>query len=472
VTVATITDLWRMSAMDLAKAIRSRQASSQEVIQAHLRRIEAVNPTINAVTVVLGEQAVEAAKAADRAVAAGGDLPPLHGVPITIKETIDLAGTPTTLGVEALAGAYPDVDAPQVERVRAAGAIPIGRTNCPDFGIRWHTDSELWGATVNPWDRSRTPGGSSGGEAAALATGMTPLGLGNDLGGSLRWPAQCCGVSSLKPTLGRIPHATTIEPMDAPISTQLMLVEGVMARREADLRTAFAVMAGASWRDPWSVPAPLRGPEPAKPVRVAIVVDPAGHGTSDQVQAGVRKAARALDDAGYVVEEVEPPSIDAAARIWLDLLGADFRPVLQTMSFPWGADTDRFVSALFGLSSEPNPLTTIQNLIARQSLLRAWGEFQERYPLIVAPIFTDVPFQVGADLSTAGVAEIVRGMRMAVAVNALGLPAVALPVGTGDGLPRAVQVIGRRYREDLCLDAAAALEGRLGTITPIDPSRL
>jgi amidase len=380
-----------------------------------------------------------------------------------------LWGTPTTLGVRALAGAYPGLDAPQVERIRAAGAIPIGRTNCPDFGIRWHTDSELWGATVNPWDRSRTPGGSSGGEAAALATGMTALGLGNDLGGSLRWPAQCGGIAALKPTLGRIPRASSIEPVDAPISTQLMLVEGPMARRVADLRTAFEAMAGASWRDPWSVPAPLRGPEPVQPVRVALVVDPAGQGTAEQVQDGVRKAASALDDAGYAVDEVEPPSIAAAAQNWLDILGGDFRPVLQIMAFPWGADTERFVSALFELAPEPDPLTSVQTFVIRQSLLRVWSEFQEKYPLIVAPTFTDIPFEVGKDLTHSGLVEIVRGMRMAVAINALGLPAVALPVGIADGLPQSVQVIGPRYREDLCLDAAAALEDRIGSSTPIDP---
>jgi amidase len=173
---APTTDLWRMSATELAEAIRSRQTSSHEVIESHLRRIEAVNPSINAVTVVLGEQALEVAKTADRTLASGGELPPLHGVPFTVKENIDLVGTPTTVGLKTLAGAYPRTDAPIVERMRAAGAIPIGRTNCPNFTVRWHTESELWGATVNPWDRSRTPGASSGGEAAALATGMTPLG--------------------------------------------------------------------------------------------------------------------------------------------------------------------------------------------------------------------------------------------------------------------------------------------------------
>jgi amidase len=469
VTTATATELWCLSATDLAQAIRSKQTSSQEVIEAHLRRIEAVNPAVNAVTVVLGEQALEAARAADRVVAAGGELPLLHGVPFTVKGNIDLVGTPTTMGVRALAGAYPTLDAPTVERMRAAGAIPIGRTNCPNFTLRWHTDSELWGATINPWDRSRTPGASSGGEAAALATGMCPLGLGNDGLGSLRWPAQCCGISVLKPTLGRIPTATS-PPFDFPIGVQLTAVEGPMARRVADLQAALEVLAGATWRDPWSVPAPLRGPQPARPIRVALVVDPAGQGTANQVQDGVRKAARALEDAGYAVEEVEPPSIGLAAKTLLGMLNTpDNRALWQRFSAAMPADTQRFLSAFYEAAGDPDPVTTVQSFMLRQSLLRAWGQFQQGHPLIVAPIYTDVPFEAGTDLDEGRVAETIHGMRMAMAVNALGLPAVALPVGLGDGLPQAVQVIGPRYREDLCLDAAAAMEDRVGTITPIDP---
>jgi amidase len=468
--VTTATELWRMSAGELAEAIRSKQASTQEVIEAHLRRIEAVNPAINAVTVVLGEQAVEAAKAADRAVAGGGYLPPFHGVPFTVKENIDLAGTPTTMGLKALAGAYPARDAPVVERLKAAGAIPVGHTNCPNITVRWHTDSELWGATVNPWDRSRTPGASSGGEAAALATGMTPLGLGNDGLGSLRWPAQCCGITVLKPTLGRIPHASSIEPMDAAIGIQLTSVEGPLARRVADLRTAFDILCGPTWRDPWSVSAPLRGPEPTKPIRVALVFDPAGQGTAKQVQEGVRKAARALEHAGYAVEEVEPPSIDVAATTLLGMLNTpEIRALWQMMSPLMPADTERFLAAFYEAAGEPDSVTTVRSFMVRTSLLRAWGEFQETHPLIVAPIYTDVPFVVGTDLVDGRVAETIRGMRMALAVNALGLPAVALPVGVEDGLPQSVQVIGPRYREDLCLDAAAAIEDRLGIFTPIDP---
>ena len=466
----TITQLWRMSATELAAAIKSRHVSSQEVIEAHLRRIEAVNPSVNAITVILGEQALEAAKAADRAVVAGDDLPPFLGVPFTIKGNIDLAGTPTTQGLKALSGAYPSRDAPVVERLKAAGAIPIGRTNLPTFAVRWHTDSELWGATVNPWDRSRTPGASSGGEAVALATGMSPLGLGNDMLGSLRWPAQCCGICVLKPTLGRIPDATTAGPEDAPIGVQLTAVQGPMARRVADLRTAFEMLAGPSWRDPWSVPAPLRGPEPARTVRVALVVDPAGHGTAKQVREGVCKAARVLEDAGYAIDEVEPPSIDAAVKTLLDMLNTpDMRAGWQMMSHMMPADTRRFLSAFYEVAGDADPVRTMQSFVMRHALLRAWGEFQETHPLIVAPIYTDVPFEAGTDLDDGRVAETIRGMRMAMAASALGLPAVALPVGIGDGLPQSVQVIGPRYREDLCLDAAAAIEDRVGIITPIDP---
>ncbi|HEX6129048.1 MAG TPA: amidase [Candidatus Limnocylindria bacterium] len=466
----TTTDLWRMSALMLAEAIRSRQASSREVIEAHLRRIEALNPAINAVTVVLGEQAIEAAMAADRALAHGGDLPLFHGVPFTAKENIDVVGTATTLGLKAMAEAYPTHDAPVVERLKTAGAIPIGRTNLATIGVRWHCESELHGATVNPWDRSRTPGASSGGEAAAIATGMSPLGLGNDGLGSLRWPAQCCGVAALKPTLGRIPDASSTGPGDVAIGVQLTTVQGPMARRVADLRSALAALAGPTWRDPWSVAAPLRGAEPGRPIRIALVVDPANGGVAAQVRDGVRKAAQGLEDAGYVVDEIEPPSIDAAAAVLLDMLNApDIRAMWEVSSQMLPAETRRFLDAFYEVAGAPDPLNTGNAFVTRQSLLRAWGEFQETHPLIVAPIYTDIPFKVGTDLAEGRVAETIRGMRMAMAVNALGLPAVALPVGIGEGLPQAVQVIGPRFREDLCLDAAQALEDRLGIITPIDP---
>ena len=471
-TATTATELWRLGASELAGVIRSGQASSREVIEAHLRRIDTVNPVINAVVLVLAEQALDAARAADLALGDGHDLPPFHGVPFTVKGNIDVGGTPTTQGLKALANAYPMRDAPIVERLKGAGAIPIGRTNLPSGAMRWHCDSELWGATLNPWDRSRTPGASSAGEAAAIATGMSPLGLGNDGLGSLRHPAQCCGISVLKPTLGRVPQASSLEPADVvPIGVQLTGVSGPLARRVADLRAAYETIAGPTWRDPWSVPAPLRGPDLARPIRVALVLDPGGRGTAAQVQNGVHKAGRALEDAGYAVDELEPPGIDAAASA---LVVMDSAPGVRTVweqvlaaSAP--DDLRRFVAAFFEAAAYPDAVAVEQAFMTRQALLRAWGEFQEEHPLIVAPIATDIPRKAGTDLDDGQVAEDIRTMRMAMAVNTLGLPAVALPVGIMGALPQAVQVIGPRYREDLCLDAAQAIEDRLSVLTPIDP---
>ncbi|HET9204580.1 MAG TPA: amidase [Acidimicrobiia bacterium] len=468
---ATMSDLWRMGALELSEEIRKRVVSSREVVEAHLRRIEEVNPAINAITVVLADQALEAAERADRISIASGDrLPLLHGVPFTVKENIDLEGTPTTHGLKALAEAYPSRDAPVVERLKTAGGIPLGHTNCSTITVRWHTESEIWGSTVNPWNRSRTPGASSGGEAAALATGMSPLGVGNDGLGSLRWPAQCCGVTALKPTIGRIPHAGSLEPADSAIGIQLTSVQGPMAREIADLRAAFAALTGPTWRDPWTVPAPLRGPELLEPIRVALVTDPGGQGVSAQVEEGVRTAAATLEAAGYWIEEIAPPSIDEAARILLDMLNTpDLRAMREMMAPLLPAETQEFLTDFYQAAGDPDPVRILQSFVVRQSLLRAWSEFLEAHPLVVAPIATDVPFLVGTDLGEGRVAETIHMMRMAMAINAMGLPAVAVPVGVRDGLPQVVQIIAGRYREDLCLDAAQAVEDRLGVITPIDP---
>jgi amidase len=469
VSTTTGTGLWGAGAGELAAAIRERRASSREVVEAHLGRIEEVNPRVNAVTRVLAEEALRAADEADRRLAAGDEVGPLHGVPLTVKENVDLAGHPTTQGVAALARAVPPVDAPHVAHLRAAGAIPIGRTNLPDFALRWHSDNALYGATRNPWDPTRTAGGSSGGEGVALATGMTPLGVGNDLGGSLRWPAQCSGICSLKPTMGRIPHASSIEPVDGPISIQLMAVQGPMARRVADLRLALDVMSRPSPRDPWYVPAPHFDDDPAGPRRVAVVADPAGLGTSPQVAGGVRRAAEALAAAGYAVEEVEPPDIALAAQTWLDLLGHDLPFMWQLMSPLVSGDANRFMNTLLGMHPEIDAGAYLQTFVVRQAIGRAWAEFQEERPLIVAPVATEPPFIVGADLEEEGIRTISASMRMVVTVNLLGVPAVALPVGVADGLPQVVQVIGPRFREDLCLAAAGAIEDACGVPTPIDP---
>jgi amidase len=471
-TASTANELWRLGATELAHAIRTGWTSSTEVVEAHLRRIDEVNARINAVVAVLADEALEAARTADRAIVRGDPLPPFHGIPFTVKDNIDVAGTPTTQGLRALQDAYPAEDAPVVARMKHAGAIAIGRTNLPSGAIRWHTDSELWGPTVNPWDPTRTPGASSGGEAAAIATGMSPLGLGNDGLGSLRYPAQCCGIAALKPTLGRVPHASSVGQGElATIGMQLTSVDGPLARRIADLRAAFEIIAGPTPRDPWSVPAPLRGPGQTSPVRVALVPDPAGRGVSRAVEEGVRAAGRALEAAGHDVDEVEPPGIEAAAKALLIMLSTPgTRQVWeQAMAPGMPEETRRFMAAFFGAADEPDAVAAEGAFVTRHRLLHAWSVFQRTRPLIVAPIATEPPFRVGTDLGDGRVAETIETLRMTIAINALGLPAVAVPVGVVDGLPQAVQVIGPRFREDLCLDAAEAIESAAGVLTPIDP---
>src|SRR5438445_1136534 len=302
-----MSEIWQLPATELAQRIARRQLSSVEVVDAHLARIEAVNPALNAIVRVLADEARAAAVQADKRLAAGKTVGPLHGVPFTVKENIDMAGLAATWGVPALATAVVPADAPVVECMRAAGAIPIARTNLPDMALRVHTDSSLHGLTRNPWHPGRTAGGSSGGEASALASGMSPIGLGNDIGGSLRNPANACGIASIRPSFGRVPDAGFVPAEDRLLAVQLMNVQGPMARRVADVRLGLRILMGAHPRDPWSLDAPFDGPPLAKPIRVAVLAEPPGGSTHPVVAATVRRAAQALADAGCVVEEVSPP---------------------------------------------------------------------------------------------------------------------------------------------------------------------
>jgi amidase len=464
--------LWELGAGQLAELIRNKQVKSREVVEAHLARIDEVNPAINAVTLVLAEQALTAADQADGLTTSGVDLGSLHGVPITVKENIDVldAGA-TTQGLPAMADDTPTLESPQVSQLKSAGAIVMGRTNLPDFGFRWHTDNELHGQTLNPWDPGRTPGGSSGGEAAALATGMTPLGLGNDYGGSLRWPSQCNGTCALKPTLGRVPAASSLMPQEPPISIQLFAVEGPMARHVSDLRLALEAMSGFDARDPWWVPARLDEDEEGGGRRVAVTVDPGGMGVDPQVRSGVQKAARALQDAGYLVDEVEPPAVAEASDLWANIVLTEvevaFKPLLTPIASKGLLD-------FLNNNSGSVEILDLEGYMAawgtRNAIARQWAQFFERYDLVLGPIFAMRPFEVGFDISGPEAnQELLRTVRLTVICNLLGLPAAAVPVGTEEGLPQAVQLIGPRYHEMRCLAAAEALEGQVGRFTPVQP---
>jgi amidase len=465
---ARMGELWQMDATDLAAVIRRREVSSREVVDAHLDRIDAVNPQVRALTRVLRGEAREAADAADDAQARGDELGPLHGVPVTIKENIDVAGTPTTQGLAVLADAIATSDAPLVSHLRAAGAIVIGRSNMPDLALRWHTDSSVFGATRNPRDPAVTPGGSSGGEAVALATGMTPLGVGNDLGGSLRWPSQCNGTAALKPTTGRIPQATTVEPLDSPLAIQLFNAQGPMARRVRDLRVPFAVMAQPSSRDPFYVPGPAASEDQPAPTRVALVADPAGLGTAPELVDDVRRAADALADAGYAIDEVEPPRIEEALELWQALLVHDVRQLWPFLSAIVGPEAREQFDHILAVRPVMDTAEAAAAWMTRQSIARSWGEFLADHPLVLGPIVTADPFDAAWEAVPENMVALLPAFRFVVPVNLLGLPSVAVPLERG-ARASAVQVVGRWFHEDECLRAGEVVEASHPVATPIEP---
>src|SRR4051812_10266512 len=249
-------ELWRWDACALADAIRTRSISAGEAVAASLDRMAAVNPRINAVTVDLADSARAEADRADAAVARGDALGSLHGVPVTIKENVDQKGCATTNGVVAYRDLIAGEDSPVVANWKRAGAIIIGRTNTPAFSFRLDTVNDLRGRTFNPWSRVHTPGGSSGGASASVAAGITPLAHGNDIAGSVRYPAYACGLVGLRPSFGRVPAFNPSGAAERSMSSQLMSVQGPLARSVRDVRLGLAAMAQRDARDPWWTPAP------------------------------------------------------------------------------------------------------------------------------------------------------------------------------------------------------------------------
>ncbi|MEN3263341.1 amidase [Pseudonocardia sp.] len=467
--VTPVPEILTFGAAETARRLRACEFSSHELITALLERIEDVNPRVNAIRVVLAEQALSAAREADRRLAVGRPVGPLDGVPITVKENVDVAGSATTQGVAALAHAIAPADAPSVANLRRAGAIPLARTNMPDFALRWHTDSGIAGATLNPWDADLTPGGSSGGDAVGLATGMSLLGVGTDLGGSLRWPSQCAGTAALRPTLGRIPQAQSIEPTANPIGLQLLDVHGPMARRIEDLRLALGVMSAPDPRDPWHCPV---GPAyaPARPRRVHVITEMDDVHIEPAVLAAVEHAAGVLEAAGYEIHDEAPPGLDEASAAWAGMMAGDARRAWPTLEQLASAGGRRFMESMFALVPPHGPDAYAELFTIRQRLGRSWGEYQRATPLILAPIFAGRAFAAGSDLDgSAATRHIVDSLRATLVVNLLGLPSVAVPTGLVDGLPQAVQLIGPRFGEELCLQAAETIEAAHGKILPINP---
>jgi amidase len=462
-------DLWRLPAADVAAAVRSKKVSAKQAAFAALTRLDAVNPKINAVVEHRPEDVLAQAAAIDAAIARGEAVGPLAGVPVTVKVNIDQEGFATTNGLKLQRDTIARSNSPVIDNLRKAGAVILGRTNCPAFSYRWFTTNLIHGDTKNPRDPAITPGGSSGGAGAAVAAGIGHIAHGTDIAGSIRYPAYACGVHGLRPTVGRIAAFNASLP-ERSIGPQSSAVSGPLARTIGDLRIALAAMSGFDARDHWWVPAPLEGP--AMPKRAAVCFNPDGLETVAEVRAAVADAARRLEQSGWTVEEIEttPPLREPAelqTKLWL---GDGFEAQLEAAEREGDPGA---LACLRGNRSKVFPFDAAafsKTLTRRATLTREWLQFFEKYAVLLMPVSGELPFPDQLDRKDeASFARVWRAQLPQIAIPFMGLPALTVSTGLVGRVPVGVQLVSGRYREDLCLLAGEAIEAGGTPSAPVDP---
>jgi Asp-tRNA(Asn)/Glu-tRNA(Gln) amidotransferase A subunit family amidase len=458
------------SAREIASQIRNKQISPVEIASIHLNRIERLNPRLNAFVDCKPELVLARARAAEQAILRGEELGSLHGVPLSIKSSIDLAGHRSEAGTRLRAGYVAASDAPLVARLRAAGAVILGVTNTPELLMAWETDNLLYGRTNNPWDVSRTAGGSSGGEAAAIAAGLSAGGVGSDGGGSIRQPAHFCGICGLKPTPGRIASTGHFPKSGGPFA--LLGVVGPMARTVQDVQLLFRAMAGADDGDPCAAPVDLRDidEKELKTVRIGFFEDDGRTPVTAETRAFVNRAASLLSDAGFGVDPFCPDGLEEARRLWWQVFGIAGGMILGPM--------------LRGHESELSPIlrefsswTSAEPPHSGESLLAAWlgrDEVRERillqmrrYPVLLCPTAAIPAFRHGERewLVEGKTVTYLDAWSYCEWFNLLGFPAVVVPMGlSAEGLPIGAQIVGRPWEEERVLAIAAKLEEAAGRL--------
>jgi amidase len=463
-------DLWRLPAKDLATLIASKKVSAKEAATAALARLDAVNPKINAVIDHRPVEVLKEAAAVDAAIARGEHVGALAGVPVTVKVNIDQEGFATTNGLKLQRGAIAGSNSPVIDNLRKAGAVILGRTNCPAFSYRWFTTNLIHGDTRNPRDPSITPGGSSGGAGAAVAAGIGHIAHGTDIAGSIRYPAYACGVHGLRPTVGRVAAFNAALP-ERPIGPQISAVSGPLARTIADVRIALAAMSGQDFRDPWWVPAPLEGP--AMPKRVAMCLNPDGLDPVTEVKAAVADAGKRLERAGWIVDEITdtPPMrepADLQTKLWL---GDGYQAQLEM------AEREGDPGALACLHGNRSKVASFDGpalskaLTRRATLTRQWLEFFETYAVLLIPVSGELPFPDQLDRKDeASFARVWHAQLPQIAIPFMGLPGLTVSTGLVGRIPVGVQLVSGRYREDLCLLAGEAIEAGGTPPSPVDPA--
>jgi Asp-tRNA(Asn)/Glu-tRNA(Gln) amidotransferase A subunit family amidase len=463
-------DLLRASATRLLALLRAREISARELVELHLERIARVNPRLNAIVTLTAEQARAAAAIADARLRAG-DARPLEGLPVTIKDAFALAGVRSTDGCKLFETYVPETDAVAVERWKRAGAIVLGKTNVPELSFDFDCENPVFGRTNNPWDLARTPGGSSGGEAAAIASGCSPLGLGSDLAGSIRMPAHFCGIAGLKPTVQAVPRTGHLPPGIGPLPLTLMATVGPMARAVEDLALAYELLRGPHPSDPDILPSVAAEPERVDVRRLRCAFYASGGPTpvAAPIQEAVRCAARALADAGLAVEERAPAMLASAHRVFMTLVTADggsgFRMMAGERFGELRPQLRRFLEASRELSASEFLLAGIE----RDAIRMEVAELLAACPVILAPVLPIAAFRHDHDGHDVEGVHVEHNDPLWTTdwVNLTGLPAVAVPAGaTSDGLPVGVQIVGRPFAEGEVLAVARVVERALGGYRP------
>jgi amidase len=457
-----------MSATEIASLVQSRQVTAREVTENALARLARVNPAINAVVTEFPDDALQAAQQIDDRLVRDEPVGALAGVPITIKVNVDQAGHATSNGLRIQRDLKAQIDSPVVANLRKAGAVIIGRTNTPAFSLRWFTRNSLHGHTRNPWSRSLTPGGSSGGAAAAVAAGIGAVAHGTDIAGSIRYPAYACGIHGLRPSLGRVP-AINFTAKDRHIGGQMMAVSGPLARTIADLRLALHAMAQEDARDPWWTPVPLDlGPVPR---RAALTVAPDGLKVVPEVADTLRDAANRLQRAGWEVVEADCPSFRRPVELQLRLWLAEFRRSAPHAIRDEGDPDASFVyEQLAALCPEPDLNSMLDTLQMRMECAREWGLFLARYPILLCPVSAELPFPDSLDVeSPAAFRRVFEAQLTQVGLPLMGLPGLTVSTGMVQGVPVGVMLVAGRFREELLLQAGEAIEQGGAPPVPIDP---
>lgn len=464
-----MTELWQLPAIELAALVRARKASAREAAEAALQRLDAINPKINAIVVCRPELVRERADAIDLMLARGESPGSLAGVPVTIKINVDQAGFATSNGTKLQKNLIAQANSPVVDNLLRAGAVILGRSNAPAFALRWFTSNLLHGSTRNPRDPSLTPGGSSGGAAAAVATGIGHLAHGTDIAGSIRYPAYACGVHGLRPSLGRVPAYNASSP-ERSIGAQLMAVSGPIGRTIGDLHAGLFAMSARDPRDPWWTPAPLEWP--VAPRRAALCLRPGGLPIVGDVESALKDAARRLSDSGWYVEEiVDTPSLHEAAELQERLWLADGFETLADAVVREGDPGAVAVIDAFRAKTQSLPADAVsRSLVRRAALTREWSLFLEKYPVLLLPVSAELPFPDGLDLQGAEAFQRVwQAQLLQRALPLIGLPSLTVATGLVGSSPVGVQVVAGRFREDLCLRAGEAIEAGGTPPAPIDP---